>query len=236
MNEFFPEGSHNKYFPNYQSSPFTVDKFPKVSEICGTYANEVADFTTGNPQGDLPDSDARFSAQSQDKSTTSATKRTRQGEPIQQMSLPTAATASGLHPSVLQQIESNQKRLQNLQLDHENHTSTIGSIESSLTSITGRLTANESAITSLASTQESQGRLIETISNRQGILQNNISTLCRHFGLEVENPSPPSSPNDFDTVMEDAESTSSPTQQNQRNNNRKSTPEAPGGENGEIPP
>ena len=138
--------------------------------MCGTYANKLADFTTGNPQGDLPDSDAKFSETSQDRSTSSSTKLNRQGEPIHQQSVPAAAAPSGLPQSVLQQIESNQKRLNNLQIDHETYTTTIGSIEVSLNNINIRISASEGAITTLSSTKENQGRLVESISTRQGVL------------------------------------------------------------------
>ena len=232
VNEYFPTESKGKYFPNYQTQPFTVEKFPKVSAVCGTYASELADFATGNPQGNLPDADARFTETSQEQPSSTSTKRTRQGDPIQQTHHPAAAAATaGLPPSVLEQIASNQKRLESLQQDHDSNETTIGSIETSLTNITSRLSSNESAISTLASTQESQGRLIETIHTRQGVLQTHMTTLCRHFGLEVQPPN--NQPNDTDTEMEDADASPPLDHQDQQQQHQQKTPEAPGGENGE---
>ena len=251
IQDYFPNEAFKTYFPTPESTPFTVDKFPKVSASCETYAGELATYTTGNPQSDISTSDQPASYVSAAATTAPSTKRTRQGDP---KTSPTAAADAQTTDTsaTMKAIQEAQARLTNLQNANNANESTITAINSTLTTLTGRITGSENAIKQLADTQVQQSHLLTQLTNKQTHLETNLLTLCRHFDLPVqETPPPPSLPpsqppshpkdsnNDVEMQdrdghhLQDQEITQpSPQNPKQQQNNLITQPELPGGSQG----
>ena len=180
--EFFSPEAISIYFPQSQSHPFEVEKFPKVSQTCGTYVTELADYAMGNPQSDeIPDPPETTA-----HSNSGANKRTRNGDPVK-TNPPQQSTAQA--PSnVLHQLDANQKRLEAIQQEQNNRNSTFAKLDKTLESLNSRISANETVITKISNAQITQGDLIKTIHHKQTYLEDNLIKLCGHFGINVEPP------------------------------------------------
>ena len=191
--DFSPPEAIAAYFPQAQSHPFTVEKFPKSAQACGTYVNELASYALGNPQSDEIEDPYESYA-----SATTATKRNRQGEPVAQAS--TVKTVTQPSQNVLQQLEENQKKLNAIEQDQLSRETTMSKLDETLKRLDSRVSTNDAAITKLANAQITQGNLINTINKKQTFMENTIIKLCDHFNIEVERPTQES--NIEDTEME----------------------------------
>lgn len=160
---FSPPEALDKIFPTAQSYPFEVEKCPKVSQACGTYANELAAFVMGNPQGEAIDP-----APAPPDPTSNTTKRTRQGEPIQR---PAQAPANA---NLIQQLEANERKLNAMTTENTKRDTTLENISTGLNNLDVRLGENDKAISKIAASQLSQGRLITTINNKQKFLERHL--------------------------------------------------------------
>lgn len=181
VKEFFPEEAFKVYFPTPEATPFEVDKFPKVPDTCCTYAGELANYVTGNPQGDIS-TNATPASYSE---AASSNKHTRQGT-IKQAVPPTANTAAALPSAAMQAIKAAQDRLNKLQTANQTNESNIKQVNFTLTTPSGKLEGNEAAILQLANTKNQQSHLLTQLSSRQDTLEKNITTLSNHFSLPVE--------------------------------------------------
>ena len=192
VQEYFPEAAFKTYFPTPDATPFVVDKFPKVSASCGTYAGELANYVTGNPQGDIASSDPPDSyAAAAEKVLPN--KRNRQGE-IKAPNATTNAPSTVDTSATMQAIQDAQTRLTNLQTANATHESTLSQIDITLSNLTGRIGGNEAAIKKLADTQVQQSHLLTTLTTKQNNLETNLLNLCRHFEVPVVTTPPVSPP------------------------------------------
>ena len=211
--DFSPPEAIAAYFPQAQSHPFTVEKFPKSAQACGTYVNELASYALGNPQSDEIEDPYESYA-----SATTATKRNRQGEPVAQAS--TVKTVTQPSQNVLQQLEENQKKLNAIEQDQLSRETTMSKLDETLKRLDSRVSTNDAAKTKLANAQITQGNLINTINKKQTFMENTIIKLCDHFNIEVDRPT-----QDFNT--EDTEMEEPPDDLHTQN------PGAPPGDQGE---
>ena len=189
---FFPEDAFRTYFPTPAATPFEVEKFPKVSASCGTYAGELANYVTGNPQGDISSSEnpTTYAA-----ATTQAppNKRNRQGD-LKTNDTATAQPAPDGSSTAMKTIHEAQATLTQLQNANNTNESTITQINTTLTTLTNRIGGNEAAIQALADTQVQQSGVLNTLTQKQNALEKNMLTLCNHFGLQAETSEPTPQP------------------------------------------
>ena len=247
VQQFFPPEAISKYFPNSQSHPFEVEKFPTVSQQCGTYANELAAFAMGNPQDESVDPVPATPVNDNGKS---ATKRTRQGEPIKVTHTPQTTT------QLLEQLDENQRKLTELNEENTTRDNALHKLAESLKDLDKRVENNDSAINKIAQSQLAQGNLITNINHKQKFLESHLTKLCTHFGLPVEQAPPldnneqnqsilknsPPEPNPEDEIMRDVEHDESmmpptdeyenETQENNNNITQDMMPDVPHGQQG----
>lgn len=218
--QYFHQEAATKYFPTMQSHPFVVDKFPHVSQACGTYVQELNDYAMANPQSD--GTDTPLPSQAPSNTNSANNKRNRQGEPI---TTHTNTSESVLSPQVLQQIQNNAARLQEISTANISRDNTLTNIGNSLEQLGRRLGATETAITHLTTTQTTQGELIQMINNKQGILENHLTRLCTHFGLSTSSPELSSeSPSDVNMQDVDEAQDEAPVTQTQQQHDASNTP------------
>ena len=238
--EFFPASAIAYYFPTAQAQPFHVEKFPKVSQTCGTYAHELAAYAMSNPQSD----DTPVTQDPALSTNAGATKRTRNGDPVQHVTqqAPPVSTPN----SVLQLLDANQKRLNAIENENQTRSSTFAQLDKTLTSINSRISTNETAITKITNAQITQGNLIQNINKKQTYLEGNLFKLCAHFGIEVETPpddtehtnmdieQTPDLDAEMDALDKEHQQLTHPNPLTQDNPNSQAQPAAPTGDEGAM--
>ena len=204
VQQLFPEEAQTKYLPDQTTNLYEVSKFPKVAPECETYAKELTKYTTGNPQSDeVLDVDATQNSGISKKCNSEGTQKTK--------SYATAATVAGggATPSVLQQIQSNQTRLNALQTESGQTSTALSTLTSTVSDLSTKLESYDSALQSLADTQTTQGNLIETLTGKYASMESHILRLCKHFDVPLQDPQPQLTPqpDGGDVAMQDATST-----------------------------
>ena len=120
-----------------------------------------------------------------------------------------APSASDTPSSVLQQIQANQTRLNNLQTETSQATTGLGTLQTSITDISNKIDTYDIALQSLADTQTAQGDLIQKLNDKYTSMENHILRLCKH--LEVPLQDSPITQDGRDVEMQD--NTNSPSKQ-----------------------
>lgn len=149
-----------------------------------------------NPQSD----DTLVQVRTSHQSHAGANRRTRNGDPVQQVQQQEARAL--INKPILQQLDVNQKRLNAIETEHNNRTSTCAKLDQTLKSLESRINTNQLTIGKIFYAQITQGNLIKIIHNKQIFLEGNLLKLCTHFGIEVEKP-----PVDKDTSTMDIDQT-----------------------------
>ena len=156
-----------------------VDKFPKVDPQCGTYAAELTNFATSNPQGE-PDSEAPPSSSPQPPNN----KRSRDGEPVAR------SYASSLAPNsdLVTQSETNRQNLEKLQTSTTSHDTTITQIGDTVQRLDALCGNHENVIHKLTQTQIAQGSLLQNLSHKQDRLEGHVLRLCTKLQVPIPPP------------------------------------------------
>ena len=181
ISSLFPDQALSTYFPHHPTQQFTVDKFPKVDPQCGTYAAELTNYATSNPQGEPDDEHPPESSQQPPNN-----KRSREGEPVAR----SYASSLAQNSDLITKLEANRKGLEALQSSTTTQDSTITKIGDTLQRLDALCGSHDTVINQLTQTQIAQGSLLQNLSQKQDRLEGHVLRLCNKLQVPIPPPTP----------------------------------------------